>query len=426
MSEINSLNNSENDESKEFKYFKIDNSHKSIDNSAMDEKSFISFQIFEHDDQPKKQDELNGQKINEQIYNKNIKKNCDLKIEIQPNDENTGFTSSKTKFDYNKKLEKLKMKIKKYEQNKNKNNNNNKNKIINNNNNIIINNEKTKNNKNNKNNKKSKNNIKNEKLENKKMDNSKNKNNEKIEYNKHNENNNIENNKIENNNIENNENNENNGIYKTIEYKIQEIKENKILGRKTKNSDKEGRHNKFSDDNLVRKVKCTLLDIITIFINSLLKEIDKNKTDNSKKRELLKMNQGQIVSSKADYNKEFLKKPLKDILSDKISTKYTKYDPLHNKNIIDSLLNDENEELRLLFYNIFNMTFLDCLEHFRGSKYNCLLEGLQKLDDICEKFKEPEYIKAFKHYVTDFENIIEKKKVRNRISWKKQKKKDDK
>ena len=137
MSEINSLNNSENDESKEFKYFKIDNSHKSIDNSAMDEKSFISFQIFEHEDQPKKQDELNGQKINEQIYNKNIKKNCDLKIEIQPNDENTGFTSSKTKFDYNKKLEKLKMKIKKYEQNKNKNNNNNnKNKIISNN--III------------------------------------------------------------------------------------------------------------------------------------------------------------------------------------------------------------------------------------------------------------------------------------------------
>lgn len=199
----------------------------------------------------------------------------------------------------------------------------------------------------------------------------------------------------------------------------------KKLGRKTKSSEnKTGGHDKFSDDNLIRKIKCILLDIISTFINSLLKVFYENNIGKGENRkELLKMNQSQIISSKADYNKDFLKKTLKIIFSEKISSKYNKYDKKHNEKLIEKLLNEENEEIRYNFEQIFNLTFLDCLEHIRGSNYINILNGLPALNDICEKFgNDPDYVGKFKNYVEKFEDIIASKKVRNRISWKNQSK----
>ena len=376
-------NYSENEESKDLNYFRIDNSKKCLDNdndndddndndngdnSMSDEKSIFSFKIFDRkiEEQFEKKKELNQQEF-ENIYNKYIKKNNEIQLEIEHNDENTGFTS------------KIKNNIK-----KRKNNSQQKLKILQN--------------------------------PNKNHEESKNVNNtQKINEN------NIS--KIKNNENENNQNIENNNIFNNIEIKSTQIKEKKNLGRKTKNSEKKkDGHNKYSDDNLIRNVKCTLLDVISSFINSLLKEFNKDikKTHNNKK-ELLKMNQSQIINSKADYNQLFIYKSLEEILSDKISSKYTKYLPDHNKELIKSLLNNKNEELKIIFTDIFNLTFFNCLEHFRGSQKYPILEGLTNLDEICHKFKEePDYVAKFKFYVNNFEKIINNKKVRNRISWKKE------
>ena len=196
---------------------------------------------------------------------------------------------------------------------------------------------------------------------------------------------------------------------------MKKLKKKKMLGRKSKNSEnKKCGHDKFADDNLIRKIKCTLLEVITLYINSILKLIYKDDKGKNKK-ELLKMNQGQIVSSKADYNREFMNKPLKVILSDNISTKYTRYDPKHNKCLIEELLNDKDEEVKMIFEKIFNLTFLDCLQHFRGSKYIGILDGLTKMDEVLVKFQnDPNYVTKFKLYVKEFETIIDIKKGRNR------------
>ena len=200
--------------------------------------------------------------------------------------------------------------------------------------------------------------------------------------------------------------------------KVFRLASNKVaLGRKRKDIKRElVVHDKFSDDNLGRKVKCTLIDILSSLINKLLDKfynINFGKKEN--KKELLKMNQNQITSSKTEYNRNFISKALKDIFSHRISTKYTKHSPDHNKNIINQVLNEKNRDIKIKFENIFNLTFLDCLEHFRGTKYIKELEGMTNLIEYCNKFEnDPDYICQFKYFVNNFEKIIFTKKLRNR------------
>ena len=164
--------------------------------------------------------------------------------------------------------------------------------------------------------------------------------------------------------------------------------EKKLLGRKCKNSDESGKHNKFSDNNLSRRCKHILLNYLYIFINYLLKEVyDNNNLSEENRKQLLKINQKQVLNNKVDYNIKFLNKKLKDIFSDNISKKYRKYSPQYNKILIEQLLNEKDEAKKNLFEKIFNLTFFDCLKYFRGETNIDVLEGLVRLDKACKNFK---------------------------------------
>ena len=60
-----------------------------------------------------------------------------------------------------------------------------------------------------------------------------------------------------------------------------------------------------------------------------------------------------------------MNKTLEEIFSDKISGRYTNYPPDHNKKLIQSLLNETDENKKIYFQKIFGLTFIDCLKHFR-------------------------------------------------------------
>ena len=211
----------------------------------------------------------------------------------------------------------------------------------------------------------------------------------------------------------------NKNILKTKFHIQNPTKEKKLLGRKLKNSDESGDHNKFSDDNLSRRCKHIILDKLYCFINYLIKNIynDFNLPDENRKI-LLKISQRQAINSKVDYNINFMNKKLKDIFSDNISTKYRRYLPQHNKILIEELLNEKDETKRVLFEKIFNLTFLDCLKHFRGEINIKELEGFAKLNEVCEEFKKEKdweyYKRQFKYFIYNFETIIMSKKNRNR------------
>ena len=194
------------------------------------------------------------------------------------------------------------------------------------------------------------------------------------------------------------------------------FKEKKDLGRKKKEYEGLGLHNKFSDDNIIRKVKNAILQNTRIFINSKIKTIYEYKNNKfSKRKELLKMKKSQPISSRVDYNKNFLEKNLGEIFSDNISSKYIQYPSSHNKKLIESLINDEDEQKRKIFNEIFNLTFLDCLNHFRGSKIIEELKGLNNLEEYLKRakiIKDKEYCTIFKYFVNNFEKIIMDKKSR--------------
>ena len=199
-----------------------------------------------------------------------------------------------------------------------------------------------------------------------------------------------------------------------IKFKI----EQKILGRKRKDSNGVGKHGKDSEDNIIIKIKSYVLKHLLIFINLLIYEIYDGNIDKGKyKKEIFKIKREQIINEK--YNKQFIKKTLKDIFSGDISEKYSNYDSEHNKEVIEMLLNESDNEKKEKFQYLFSLTFLDCLNHFSGIKLLPILKGMNSLNDLCKKFENDQtYTNSLKHYALNFEKIIMEKKSRNRTKKK--------
>ena len=187
-----------------------------------------------------------------------------------------------------------------------------------------------------------------------------------------------------------------------------------FLGRKKKDSNEIGKHNKYSEDNIIKKIKSHLLTILLKFINIVINKIYQGNIGHGiYQKQLLKINQNQVVISK--NNKQFLNKTLKDIFSDKISTKYSTFSVSHNRELINNLLNEADEEKRIKLNKLFNLTFIDCLKHFRGSEVIEELHGLDSLESVLKKFgDDKEYLDTFKHYCFKFEEVIQNKKNRSK------------
>ena len=154
------------------------------------------------------------------------------------------------------------------------------------------------------------------------------------------------------------------------------------------------------------------------FINKKIKSLYSYEDEKVlKEKQLFKLKQNQPMSSKIDYNKDFLEKTLGLILSGDISSKYSCHPSTHNKKLIESLINDKDEKKRNLFNKIFNLTFLDCLKHFRGSEKIVELDGINDLKDYLKSQKindDENYCTIFKYFVNNYETIIKEKKSRNR------------
>ena len=190
------------------------------------------------------------------------------------------------------------------------------------------------------------------------------------------------------------------------------FKEKKLIGRKKKSSEGLGEHNKFSDDNLIRKVKNIVLETTSLFINQKIALAYSSDNQNSqnvlKNKQLLKLSQKQVEKKNVEYNKSFLNRTLQSIFSEDISTKYKKYNVKHNKNLIEELLNEEDEEKRLFFQAIFNLSFLDVLKHFRGSILIKELSGINSFNDYLNKTDFGKNSKEYKEILSIFMNNYEK------------------
>ena len=206
-----------------------------------------------------------------------------------------------------------------------------------------------------------------------------------------------------------------------IEIKDQEEEKpkNELLGKKRQNEN----HTKFAFDNLVRKIKSKLFGALLIILNkSLEKDPTPNSNQDSKEKKgevktecFLKIDQKIILQTNIEENKKLLDSKLRDIFSEKVSTKAMNYSKQYkldyNKNFIEKIKNDET---RRKTNDILDMTFFQCLEHFRGSKRYEALNGLEKEYEnvIGEMRNEQDYMESFIEQLNYFEVMYNNKKAR--------------
>ena len=178
---------------------------------------------------------------------------------------------------------------------------------------------------------------------------------------------------------------------------------------KKRNRDKNINNKKINFDKIIRRIKMSILDAIIRFINHKI-EID-NNYDNVKGI-ILSINKKELSHSNVEENKKFLKKNLEEILTTNISKKYTNYIPTHNIELIQDLKINKGEDYK----KIFELTFLDCIEHIRETKNIDILDGLDKIDDIIkieEQKMDKDEIENFVDFIMDYENILDGKEGRN-------------
>ncbi len=182
-------------------------------------------------------------------------------------------------------------------------------------------------------------------------------------------------------------------------------KRNKYMNPKDKKV-----HDKFTPDNLRKKVKNLVLKNLLEFINNKIKSMYNNIGHGNSEKKLFCL-KAQKTDTYSSYF-ELMNKNLKDIFSQDISEKCSNHQKDHNKNIIDSLINDKDEIKKNYFNKLFSLTFGDCLKNFRGIKDIKELEGFKDFSSVKEQLSienGEEYVNCFEEKMKNLEELICKK-----------------
>jgi len=202
------------------------------------------------------------------------------------------------------------------------------------------------------------------------------------------------------------------------------ITKERKLGRKTKISCQKGAHDKYSYDNMTKKLKQLLINSILNFVNTVLLEEEKDTSTQKRKKDskwkvnltplLVKIDQHIIGNIKVEYNKNLLNLSLKEIFSNDITSKITSLSKDFNKKIIDEIY-QKNQKERII--KILNMTLSQCIDHLNSKEYYPELQGLEnEYENIINKLKDSgetdEYIKLFKDLFYRFEEFYNNKRIK--------------
>ena len=192
-----------------------------------------------------------------------------------------------------------------------------------------------------------------------------------------------------------------------------EEENDKFLSKKTDRSTKT-KTTKCSDDNIRRKCKHIVIDNLLEFINRQICIFYNNNIGKGICiKQLQNLSQKQKSESNIEFNKQMLNKSIGEIFSE-ISGRYTNFSPKHNYNLIQSLLNDADVNIRNYFNKLFRLTFLQCFKHFRETEYHAELNGMRLLSEELKSYsmEDEDYLGTLKHYFLHYEEIINNKKSR--------------
>ena len=181
----------------------------------------------------------------------------------------------------------------------------------------------------------------------------------------------------------------------------------KKRGRPSKNLNSKSDHTKYSNDNILRKIKVKFFQKLMKYINGKIKS-----KYNGIIQKLLPLKGEVSQNNTIKFNIQLLNTKLKDIFSTiEINKKFRLYKENYNKNVIDTIYKNNIREL----IEIFELTFLEIFNIFKDeneTKFN----DFEKLNTVVEEIKYKEndsyYAELFKNMAMNFENNYLEKTAR--------------
>lgn len=155
------------------------------------------------------------------------------------------------------------------------------------------------------------------------------------------------------------------------------------------------RHTKYSDDNIMKKIKCAIYESIRRWLNSSLSNED-NYFDS-----FLKIKKDIISNLKKDFNLKMIdNETIADMFSKEINEKYSHYKKIHNITLIEKILKSDNNNYDKVKI-ILGLKFKEVLQIFNGNiddsvknkfiiNNENILENFDKISDLLVKIRKNE------------------------------------
>jgi len=196
-------------------------------------------------------------------------------------------------------------------------------------------------------------------------------------------------------------------------------KVNKRLGRLKKNSNIRGKHNKLSEDNIIRKIKRRFTENLRLYINEEYKNYraEKKKATN-RKNWLRKINPKSSLTLKRTDNIKWFNLKLYELFSDDLSLKYTSHNIDSNKRKINNFISlNETNKLKDILNTKIDELYSRYISNQSIHKFRTLSDDLRDLERLMKKSGQDninEYLKKYENIARNLKDILEDKKERNR------------
>ena len=200
-----------------------------------------------------------------------------------------------------------------------------------------------------------------------------------------------------------------------IKREINEKNKNKLLGRKKKDDRSDRAHNKFLDDNILKKIKSKFLHYLILFVNVVIKG---ENVEN--KKEFKFLNYSYTDSLKKSEEIKLLNMTIKEIILNKsISPKYSKPGEDYNKKLLGIVLQNENSN-EIIKY-AFNMKFKEWIDILtKKVKAKIKEEYFNQIGDLIKSVvgknddnDNDEYMPNFIYCLYNYERLFILKRDRN-------------
>lgn len=203
-------------------------------------------------------------------------------------------------------------------------------------------------------------------------------------------------------------------------------KRNKKIGRLKRNTDIKyvAPHNKFAEDNIIRKIKANFVEKFMNYINWEYRSYLKSTNHKRFTKLIQRISPYQSRKIKKEDNLKWFSSKLKDIYSYDISMKCCLHSLDYNKRRIETLYKD-NKAKKVI--EILEKNVRDMYDYY---KYDYKIEGLETLEDDMNNIRKKMinkgeedielYLKLYKNIALNLENIfISKKGRKKKIHFKK-------